>query len=200
MFWEPVVGKSFPREQISFHMDPFFAECRAYGKIMEAQRNGKLKQQLVIPCRGFIFLSDKDKKSLEMKGYDLGEDCLDSTSLTNFSTKCRALVKDLATDSPGIHSKNLKKILKDIRTLNELQIFNLDIRMDNYRDGKLVDFGSSWTEEHHILSALDDETAAEYRTQDLVMFDQMVAEAKFNTVIRARPNPRYLLKLRSQGK
>ena len=184
-FWEPIVGKRFPREEIAFHIDPFFAECRAYGRLKDAQQ-----EQLAIRCHGYIFLSDEDKEYLTGKGYD-------SALKINSRVEVRALVKDLATDNHGIHYETIKNTLKDIKALNELGIYKLDVRVDNYRDGKLVDFGSSWTEEHNILSAMDDESAAEYRIEDLVMFDQMVAKTGIRTTIRARPNPLYLCKLRS---
>ncbi|KAI8648849.1 hypothetical protein NCS56_01500900 [Fusarium sp. Ph1] len=54
----------------------------------------------------------------------------------------------------------------------------MDIRLDNYRDGKLVDFGSSWTGPHILLDARDEEAADESRLADRTKFSQMVENEK----------------------
>ena len=87
-----------------------------------------------------------------------------------------------------------------IRWLKKLKMYNRDIRAGNFRNGQLVDFGSALTEPHCILSALDkkvEEEARDVRLEDLVMFDDMVAEEGIKTEVRAMPNLHYCQKLRS---
>jgi hypothetical protein len=64
-------------------------------------------------------------------------------------------VKDLAPSPTSVNSRNVQAALRRVRKLNELQIYNRDIRAENFIGGKLVDFGSSWTKPHIILDALE---------------------------------------------
>ncbi|KAH8665243.1 kinetochore Sim4 complex subunit FTA2-domain-containing protein [Tricladium varicosporioides] len=198
-YWETLLGSSFPIETVVFHTDPFYAECRAYGRIKEAQIKGKLKQQVAIPCHGFLILKDQDKKLLQERGIDLGveNEFLKRTGENGF---VRAIVKDLAPPDPGVDASSLSRILRDIRWLKKHKIYNRDIRVENFRSGKLVDFGSALTEPHCILDDFDKnnkEEARDTRLEDLVMFDDMVIEEGIETGIRAMPNLDYCQKLRS---
>jgi hypothetical protein len=186
-------------ERVVFYTDPFYAECRAYGRIKEAQEKGILKRQIVVPCHGYIFLKERDEQMLEERGVDLGRDALDDEfrQVAGEDDRARAIVKDFAPEDTGVHAKNLRKILRGIRSLNKLGIYNRDIRAENFKNGRLVDFGSSWTEPHSILSSLDEVEARSTRVEDLVMFDDMVEEEEITTDIRAMPNLDYCKKLRS---
>ncbi|PHH92216.1 hypothetical protein CDD83_8416 [Cordyceps sp. RAO-2017] len=212
-------------ETIAFHNDPFFAECRAYGRIKEAQAKRMLKREVAVRCEGFLLLQDEDRKILEGKGVDFeeqdvaeGGDCnsggggiddqkeKEQKDFVDRPQKpgkrqgrqpVRAIVKELASTESGVEAPSLRRILRNISKLNRLDIYNQNIRKDNFRNEKLVDFGSSWTEPHCILEADKDE-AAETRVQDLVMFDEMVAMESLKTHVRATPNWLYCNKLRSR--
>ena len=195
------MGRSFPIEKVAFHIDPFYAECRAYGRIKDAQTREALQRQIAIPCHGFLFLKDHDKQLLKERGIDLEED-LDNEILrrTGGNGLVRAIVKDLTPRDNGVNASSARKILRDIRWLKKLTIYNRDIRVENFKNGQLVDFGSAVTEPHCILSALGkvfEEEARDTRVEDLVMFDDMVAEEDLNTKVRAMPNLYYCQKLRS---
>jgi hypothetical protein len=118
----------------------FYAECRAYGRIREAQIKGSLKRQIAVPCHGFLILKDQDKQLLQERGVDLG---VDNALLQNTGEngQVRAIVKDLALPDPGVNASSLVGILRDIRWLKKLQIYNRDIRVENFRNSQLVDFG-----------------------------------------------------------
>ncbi|PHH91465.1 hypothetical protein CDD83_366 [Cordyceps sp. RAO-2017] len=209
------MGHSFPAETVALHTDPFYAECRAYGRIQEAQERGLLKRQIAIRCEGFLLLSDEDRNKLQDRGVDFeegvgdgdgdidGENGEDSKEMmrqlkaakNKNRRPVRAMVKELACGESGVDAKSAGRILRDIRQLNRLKIYNRDIRKDNFRGGKLVDFGSSWTEPHCFLEADEDE-AAETKAEDLVMFDEMVAMEALRTDVRALPNWQYCSKLR----
>lgn len=187
---------------MAFHTDPFYAECRAYGRIKEAQSKGTLKQTIVTPCHGFLIVKDQDKQLLEERGIDLGAE-YEFLQRTGEDGHVRAIVKDLAPPKSGVDASSLPKILRDIRWLQKLKIYNRDIRAENFRSDKLVDFGSALTEPHCILSAFDrtnKEEARDTRLEDLVMFDDMVKEEGIETEVRAMPNLDYCQKLRSRDR
>jgi len=187
-FWEPLVGEDISLQTVSYYTDPFYAECRAYGRIQEAIKKGYLKSDIVVPCHGFFFLQERDEKVLRGRNIDLEADQVDPEYQRSSpgGYRPRAIVKDLASADPGVNQDNLYQILRDIVRLNSQRVFNMDIRLDNYRDGKLVDFGSSWTEPHILLDALDEEAADESRLADRTKFSQMVEDEKI-------PNPKKII-------
>lgn len=105
----------------------------------------------------------------------------------------RAIVKDLALPDLGVNASSLLGILRDIRWLKKLYINNRDIRVKNFMNSQLMDFGSAMTELHCILNAFDKNNkkeAIDARLEDLIMFDDMVTEEGIKTEIRAMPNRR----------
>jgi hypothetical protein len=100
----------------------------------------------------------------------------------------------------GVNAGNLREILRDIRALNKLGIYVADVRADNFRGGKLIDFGLSITVPHCIMESLDEVRLGHQQLIDLVMFDDMVEEERVVTAVRAMPNLEYRSKLRSWSK
>jgi hypothetical protein len=148
-------------------------------------------------------LGDEDRRILEGRGINLEEDCLDdmapwSPEATRKQRPVRAIVKELASQDPGVNEGSLKMILSDIMELNKLDIYNGDIRRENFGDGKLVGFGSAWTEPHCFMHSADKREPGETRLGDLVMFDNMTERIK--TDVRAMPSKSYCSKLRSHAK
>lgn len=143
---------------------------------------------------------------LEQSGVDLEEDCLDGDKLSQPEDgplrprPIRAIVKKLASSNSGLNKDSVGRMLKNIRELNRLKIYNKDIRKDNFRDGKLVDFGSSWTEPHCFMGDSNILNATETRIGDLVRFDEMVDMEGIISKWRAMPNWTYKKKLRSYTK
>lgn len=183
-FWGPITPRDIDLNTIACYTDPFYAECRAYGGIQSAitdkkkKKKRKLSADVAVPCHGFLFLREKDEKILNEKNIDLELDRVSPKyqRATAGGYRVRAIVKDLVSSDSGVDEKSLWKVLSGITNLNRHGIFNMDIRIDNFRDGKIVDFGSSWTEPHALLDALDDEAAEEHRLTDRVMFDEMVEQ------------------------
>ncbi|CAH0040324.1 unnamed protein product [Clonostachys solani] len=186
-FWEPLIG-DVSLNTAAYYTDPFYAECRAYGRIREATKKRPKISDAATRCYGFLFLSDRDQRYLEGKKCDLGLEEVDLAyqRQTPGGVRPRAIVKSLASSDHGITELNLRKILDRIHMLNRERIYNMDIRLDNIRDGKLVDFGSSWTEPHKLLDALDAGTSYSYRTTDRAMFDEMVVDESL-------PNPKHIV-------
>lgn len=193
------MGDNTPLKTAAYYTDPFFAECRAYGRIREATRKKTWKSQIAVPCHGFIFLRENDERTLINLGVDFGIDDVDIDFQQTTEGRCRvrAIVKDLAPQDSGVDRKSVGKILRGIRALNKHKIYNMDIHLDNFRNGQLVDFGSSWTEPHALLDAQHDRAARESKLADLVKFDEMVEDEEIETDVRGMPNSRYCKKLRS---
>lgn len=177
-FWGPLMGDDTSLNTAAYYTDPFYAECRAYGRINEAVQKRKMKEDITVPCHGFLFLGERDEKILNDRKVDLELAKVDLAYQRQTAGGCRprAIVKDIASANAGVGEKNLSKILRGIWALNRLRIYNMDIRLDNYRDGRIVDFGSSWTEPHALLDALGDTAAEDSKLADRVMFDQMVRD------------------------
>jgi hypothetical protein len=201
-FLGPIRGRSVPLDLISYHADPFFAECRAYGRIKEQQDKGKLKRSIAIPSVGFLVLGKKYLLELEKKGIDLWEfgpkDATRQEVITNFPV--RAIIKELVEDGPGVDRKTVRATLANIRELNKMKIYHRDVRAENFRGGLFLDFGSAWAEPHCILDAMNKREAEEERGGDLVLFDEMVESEQINTPVRALPNLDFRMKLRSWEK
>jgi hypothetical protein len=146
-----------------------------------------------------LFLPERDMQILRKKGIDLDEDNVNDKLLqvNQEDGRVRAIVKDFVPGDSGVNTKNLRGILRDIRALNKLGIYIGDVRADNFKGGKLVDFGSSSTVPHCIMESLDQEGLMDEKFKDLVGFDEMVVEEELVTKVRAMPNPKYCSKLRS---
>jgi hypothetical protein len=142
-----------PLSDAIFHVDPFYAKCHAYGRIKEAQGNGKGKQDLAVLCYRYLFLQERDTQILREKGVNLDEDLVDKLLQVNGrDTRVRAIAKDFVPGDTGVNAGSLHGILRDIRALNEFGIYVCDVRTDNFKAGKYVDFGLSLTEPHWKLS------------------------------------------------
>ncbi|KAI0490397.1 kinetochore Sim4 complex subunit FTA2-domain-containing protein [Xylaria cf. heliscus] len=52
----PIRGRKVTDETLAYHIDPFYAECRAYATIQQAQQTNKLKRRDIAQCYGFLTL------------------------------------------------------------------------------------------------------------------------------------------------
>lgn len=152
-------------------------------------------------CHGFLFLKENDAQHLRANyNIDLALDEVDP----DFQQKAiggyqvRAIVKSLASQNTGVHQDSLGSILKGLKALNRHKIYVMDVRLDNYRDGMIVDFGSSWTEPYPPLDAMDSWNATSSRTTDPVLFDEMLEMEKIPNPkdVRATRNIDYCKRLR----
>jgi len=195
-------GQKVTDNNLAFHTDPFYAECRAYGriKIVEKAR----RRQIAARCHGFLPLKRKDERFLAEMGIDPWEDIAedDEYRIQAEGSPIRAIVKDFidvegGDDSMDLHS--LKTIVKNIRAMNKHGILHRDIRVANFRAGLIVDFGSAWTKPHCIMAVVPAHLSKRWELDDLSMFEDMVEEQGFSLLsVRALPNLSYLRKLRSR--
>ena len=141
-------------------------------------------------------------QTLREQRVDLDEDVVDDKLLevNREEGRVRAIVKEFVPGDSGVNAGNLREILRDIRALNKLGIYVGDVRADNFKGGKVVDFGLSSTVPHCILKSMDEVRLRHAKLVDLVMFDDMVEEGGLVTTFRAMPNMEYCSKLRSWSK
>lgn len=153
----------------------------------------------MVPCHRYLFLQERDTKILRAKGVDLDEDAIDDKllRLSGEDGRVRAIVKDFIPGDAGVNAGSLHGILRDLRALHKLGIYIGDVRTDNFKEGKVVDFGLSSTEPHCIMKSLDEVGLRDLKLEDLVMFDEMVSQKGLVTTVRAMPNMEYCSKLRS---
>ncbi|KAK4233947.1 kinetochore Sim4 complex subunit FTA2-domain-containing protein [Achaetomium macrosporum] len=196
-----IIGKNITDQRLAFHTDPFYAECRAYGRIREAELKGC--PRIAAKCYGFLRLTRRDELVLAERGIDLWEDIPedDEYRQREEGSPIRAILKEFIEENestPAMNLKTLKAIRKNIFALNRQGILHRDIRASNFVAGLLVDFGAAWTEPHCIIDAVPARLSQDWRDDDVCMFDEMVEELGFTLGdIRATPNPSYLKNLRS---
>jgi len=195
-----LAGQNVPLDMIVGHLDPFYAECRAYGRIAERKR----KRPVAVPCYGFIGLSaaqeDFLSETFHVSDWDRPEEEYDRPIADRPSF--RALVKELVTDLIPFRKNMVRGMLAHLRSLRNMSVFVRDIRADNYCGGKLVDFSVSWTAPHLMLAdgLRDMNVIDEDITEELFAFDKMIEDADIVTPVRATPNKVYTSKLRPRKK
>lgn len=178
-------------------MDPFYAECRAYGRIRDTLQKPRWGKHTVVPCYGFIYLQDHDREMLEKERGCVLEAEDENGDIIPSDLPVRAILKEFIPGEGSGVEKGIGRALQRIRLLNKQKIYNRDIRADNFKDGRLVDFGSSLTEPHAILDAMSEWEASGEREGDLVRFDQMIEQENLRTHIRAMPSVKFRMRLRN---
>lgn len=167
--------------------DPFFAECRAYGRIPEIEKD-KSVGEIAVPCYGFLGLLPElcEQQIFAAEPFnitDWNRSPLDLSKPVEKREPFRALVKKLITHPKAIIEPH--KMLSDLQTLNNGGIYQRDISARNYVGGLLVDFGMAWTRPHWILEVLGDNYLEKRKTDELRAFDRMMKEKGIKTTARA---------------
>ncbi|KAI1273456.1 kinetochore Sim4 complex subunit FTA2-domain-containing protein [Xylaria sp. FL0933] len=198
-------------ETLAFHSDPFFAECRAYGRINQyyedlanktlrskyRQRYGKIRLPAV-PCYGYTTLPAEFESSLR-KRFRVSEWDRPEREVSKQAKRqpFRCLVKKLIDSRVSI--LNPRRMLADLKQLRKLGIYTRDIHARNYKDGLLVDFSIAWTKPHWCMEAMGPYQRGGVLQRELVMFDNMIEYEEVKTTVRASRNTYYCFKLRTYG-
>ncbi len=192
----PLRRRNIPQDIIIANFDPFYAECRAYSRIGDRKRNGKV----AVRCHGFTAVSALQEVVLsETFGVSEWDRPSEQYSLPVAERQSfRAIVKDLIEDQRPFTKIMIDRMLGDLKSLRRMALFVRDVKESNYRGGKLVDFSVSWTAPHIMLDSriFDDEDIEEEIRWELTLFDTMIEDSKIPTWVRATPNKEYLSKLR----
>lgn len=184
-------------EDVRGQADPFFAECRAYGRIASKPR----KKRIAIACHGFISIPAKQETFFAQK-FNVSDWSRPEEELSLPPAKqqpLRALVKDLVEADPEVTQTLILAMRRELKALNSLRIYVMDVSWSNYRGGHLVDFSSSWTVPHYeFRKDINSEGDIEMNRQiDLAAFDKMVEEELgMDVSVKADPSPDFIGRLR----
>ena len=180
---------------LAVQLDPFFAECRAFGRIKEQQGNGTL----AVECFGYLHLPASREAELDQRFQQMHWDRPDEEYELEPSrrTSFRAIVKRLIPQQTIWNGATARKILRNLRALNAAGVYVFDVRAVNIVGGKLVDFSASWTEPHVLFRTRDPGEVESQRKMDLARFDVMMLDQQIRNAPRGLPNRQYIAKLRS---
>ncbi|GAW14442.1 hypothetical protein ANO14919_038450 [Xylariales sp. No.14919] len=196
--------RTLPLKEGLWYTDPFYAECRAYGRIQEGFESRLVTEQIAVKCYGYLLLNRTESRWLEEEGIDLNQWVLDRElrEALGGDTRVRAIVKQLEKGPTKIHAGNIRRAWRSVCLLNDsLKLYNMDIKADNFIGHKLVDFGSSWTEPHKLLDYLEEDRenmAKAFRLKDRVNFEDMIEEEEIRTRLQVLAKSEH--QLRSKGK
>ncbi|KAL9621181.1 MAG: hypothetical protein Q9160_004313 [Pyrenula sp. 1 TL-2023] len=193
--WQQRYKGRFPENEglPSNHCDPFYAECRAYGAIIDAGLNGRITPT----CYGYMMLSkDQEEQIMDYFNYPDFRRYLDNSSPRK---PLRAILKELVpTGTPSFTRKHVRQMLKDLRTLARIGVYTSDLESRNYLGGRLIDFSAALTKPDVRLSygLLKDSHVWKIENRPFMRFNGMIKESNVNSNIRAVPNADYCMKLR----
>ncbi|TRX99075.1 hypothetical protein FHL15_000417 [Xylaria flabelliformis] len=138
--WVPGGEDMMPDDLVRYQMDPFYSECRALGLLVEKKKD----DTLAVRCHGYAFLSEAiENKIREIFGFDDW-----NRQPEDEGTPLRAIIKDYIRFNTVCGRKRLSTMRSNLEQLNKMGIFNMDIREDNYRGGRLFDFSIALTPPH----------------------------------------------------
>lgn len=186
--------EQIPIETIRFHTDPFYNECRAYGRLIEWDINGKV----AVRCQGHMTIPAAREEELgrrfDVYAWDRPKD--DSKLSVSKRQPFRAIVKDLIEDDRPLNEKKLLKMRKDLLKVHKLGVYPGDVRERNYGRGLLLEFSIAITKPHWAF-----ETKKPWWIEMMInrdMNDLQVIMLKSGVKIwqRAVRNREYCMKLR----
>ena len=176
------------------HSDPFYNECRAYGRLEEKKLNGKV----AVRCYGYIPISaDKEEqweREFGIVGWDRPGDEYDKP--VSQRQPFRAVVKDLVLKDIPLTAKVADKMLADLKRMRRVGIYPGDIVLRNYKAGLLVDFSTARTEPFYLFDLRPGRQTHLIKITDLYMWEEMRKENNLNTRTRAVRDEEYCAKFR----
>ncbi|KAK4695883.1 hypothetical protein P7C71_g1944, partial [Lecanoromycetidae sp. Uapishka_2] len=177
------------------HMDPFYNECRAYGRLIEGKVNGKV----AVRCHGYTTISAEREEELEERFNVTGWNRPEEEYARPVARRqpFQAIVKDLISEDVPFNAQLAKKTLKDLKRMRRLGVYPLDITGRNYMDGLLVDMSIAMTKPHYLFEIKPKWEVKLLQRQDLLSWQSMMEEENVITWERAVRNPKYCKKLRS---
>ena len=186
--------EKIPIETIRFHTDPFYNECRAYGKLIERDVNGKV----AVRCHGHMTIPAARVEELAQRfEVDIWDRLKDDYKLpVSKRQPFRAIVKDLIEDDRPLNEKQLIRMRKDLLKMHKLDVYPQDVRARNYRGGLLLDFSIAITKPHWVFETKRPWWIRVMKNDDIRMLQVVMLESGVKTWQRAVRNREHCMKLR----
>jgi len=189
--------KRIPVDLVRDHSDPFYNECRAYGRLVDKSLNGKV----AVRCHGYMAMpaerEEELKRNFNVDNWNRPAD--EYAKAPHRRQPFRAIIKDLITEDISLTGKVVKIILKDLKRMRKVGVYPTDVQASNYRNGMLLDFSVALTEPHYLFVIKASWRVRFYKRSDLVAWQTLVRDQGFVTWERAVPSSDYCKKLRSHS-
>ncbi|KAL6715421.1 hypothetical protein ACLMJK_006382 [Lecanora helva] len=186
--------KHISADIVRSHRDPFLCECRAYGRLIEKNLNGKV----AVRCHGYLTLPADREEELQRKFHvgDWNRPRSEYDKPPHKRQPFRAIVKDLITADIPLTEKVAKVMLKHLKQMRRVGVYPMDVTARNYVGGLLVDFSIAITTPHYLFEIKTPMRVRFYQRNDLISWQSMVRDAGIETWERAVPSSEYRKKLR----
>ncbi len=186
--------KTIPMKTIRLQTDPFYNECRAYGRLIECHVNGKV----AVRCHGHMAIPAAREEELaqrfEVYAWDRPDDDLKLS--VSKRQPFRAIVKDLIEDDRPLNEKKLVRMRKDLLMMHKLGVYPQDVQARNYGGGLLLDFSIAITKPHWVFETKRPWWISSMKKDDMNMLQRVMLESGVKTWQRAVRNREYCMKLR----
>ena len=186
--------KKIPINTVRLQTDPFYNECRAYGRLIEYDVNGKV----AVRCHGHMAIPAAREEELarrfEVYEWDRPED--DSKLSVSKRQPFRAIVKDLIEDDRPLNEKKLIRMRKALLRMHKLGVYPQDVQERNYGGGLLLDFSIAITKPHWVFETKLPWWIRSIINDDLNMLQVIMLESGVKIWQRVVRNREYCMKLR----
>ena len=183
-----------PVETLRFHSDPFYNECRAYGRLIEHDVNGKV----AVRCHGHMAIPATREEELarrfDVYEWDRPKD--DSKLSVSKRQPFRAIVMDLIEDDRPLDEKQLIKMRKDLLKMRKLGVYPQNVRKRNYGGGLLLGFSIAITKPHWVFEMKSPWWFGMIKNHEMNNLQVIMLESGVKTWQRALRNREYCMKLR----
>ena len=188
--------ESISDELLQAYMDPFYNECRAYGRLEEANLNGKV----AVRCHGYMTFPAEYEEELERRldVSDWGRPGDEYDKDVSERQPLRAIVKDLVRKDVPLTGRVADKILRDMKTMRNCGIYVGEVEPRNYMAGLLVDLSVAKTEPNYLFDLRPGFQTELVKMSDLYAWEDMRTENGLNTRLRAVRDDEYCTRLRSR--
>lgn len=137
-------------EAVGKYSDPFYAECRAFGRLQETGH-----ESLAVKCHGYVLLDEKHEELLMPmidKPSRMFGDRPFYSNIGNPPAPIRCIIKDLGGQS-RLTRQLAQRVFEDIKALHQLGIVSMDMKLEQLIDGKIADFSVAKTLPHFVTCA-----------------------------------------------
>ncbi|KAI0193825.1 kinetochore Sim4 complex subunit FTA2-domain-containing protein [Astrocystis sublimbata] len=174
----PPDSETVTDDELGFHTDPFYAECRAYAQIEARRKKQGIKRKDIADCYGFMALTKADENFLAEYGIDLWCDLPpdDEYRRKAEGSPARALVKEYIEEDMDMDEKYLKRMRTTIKWMNRNKVLVNDISPRNFKNGYLLDFGFAWTWPHCLWRNTSRVNMPTILLVDIVLSEEMVED------------------------